>query len=245
MHLSIFIFILFLLNYANKIAAICPVVYAHIAHYLHIYYTAGMKIYFTCSTAEFNKYKSTYFAIRQYLIEQGHTLTRDWLPHTEKNIIIGNIDTRNIKEIYRSCMTAIKEADMVIIDDTVSNFSTGHQITIALQEKKPTLVLWQGQKHRQFKKMFIHGIDSELLEIAEYNTNSLTNIISDFIQKYDSILERNRFHLVLNNLERNYLDWAQYTKNRSRTKIIKDALKQMIEEDMEYSMYISEQHKRM
>ena len=92
--------------------------------------------------------------------------------------------------------------------------------------------------------MFIHGIDSELLEIAEYNTNSLTNIISDFIQKYDSILERNRFHLVLNKLERNYLDWAQYTKNRSRTKIIKDALKQMIEEDMEYSMYISEQHKK-
>ena len=110
-----------------------------------------MKIYFTCSTAEFFKYRNSYFKIRNHIISLGHTLTRDWLPHTEEALKQGRIDmTRSIKQIYQDCIKAIKEADLVIIEDTVSNFSTGHQITVALQSKKPTLVLWQGVKHRQF-----------------------------------------------------------------------------------------------
>jgi len=198
-----------------------------------------MKVYFTCSTAEFFKYRDSYFQIRNYLIENGYTLTRDWLPHTEEALKQGRTDiNRNIKQIYQDCIRSIKEADLVIIEDTVSNFSTGHQITVALQHQKPTLVIWQGRKHRQFKQMFIHGIDSDYLQVSEYSPNKLLEIIQIFITKYESITERNRFHLVLNSLERNYLDWAQYTKNRSRTKVIREALRWEIEKDEEYLKYL-------
>lgn len=147
--------------------------------------------------------------------------------------------TRNIKQIYQDCIKSIKEADLVIIEDTISNFSTGHQITVALQSRKPTLVLWQGEKHRQFKQMFIHGIDSDILQVSEYSNKNLYEIIQGFINKYEDALERNRFHLVLNNVERSYLDWAQFTKNKSRTKIIRESLRKLIEGDAEYSNYLS------
>jgi len=198
-----------------------------------------MRVYFTCSTAEFSKYRDTYFAIRNYLIAQGHTLTRDWLPHTEERLQAGNTDIRDIKQIYRACIQAIKEADLVIIEDTVSNFSTGHQITVALQNKKPTLVLWQGKKYRQFKQMFIHGIDSDILQVSEYSPESLLETIVVFIAKYENVSERNRFHLVLNNTERNYLDWAQFTKNKSRTNLIREAMRKVIDADAEYTGYLS------
>lgn len=197
-----------------------------------------MKIYFTASTAEFKKYRDDYFYIRNFLVKNEHILTRDYLPETEQKILAGEKDITDIKKIYKACITAIKEADLVIIEDTVSNFSTGHQITIALQLKKPTLVLWQGQKYRTFKQMFIHGIDSDVLEIAEYTKNNLEEIIQEFITKYENISEKNRFHLVLSNPERMYLDWVQFTKGQSRTKVIRDSLRSVMNSDKEYSNYL-------
>lgn len=197
-----------------------------------------MKIYFTCSTAEFYTYRDSYYAIRNFLIKKEHVLTRDWLPRTERRLELQDTDVTDIKEIYQACLKAIKEADLVIIEDTVSNFSTGHQITLSLQYKKPTLVLWQGKKHRQFNQMFIHGIESDLLEIAEYNKDNLFEIIEVFINKYENITEKNRFHLVLNNMERQYLDWAQYVKGKSRTKVLREALREVIDRDQEYREYI-------
>ena len=197
-----------------------------------------MKIYFTCSTAEFAKYRNDYYSIRNYLISQGHLLTRDWLPHTEERIKAGAKDVTDIKQIYKDCIKALKEADLVIIEDTVSNFSTGHQITVALQCRKPTLVLWQGSKHRQFKQMFIHGIDSDILQISEYDRSGVNAIIQGFINKYENVYEKNRFHLVLTGVERQYLDWAQYVKDESRTKVIRDALRKVLEADEDYSSYL-------
>lgn len=198
-----------------------------------------MKIYFTCSTADFFKYEKDYFKIRDFIINQGHVLTRDWLPHTADKLHHHDIFIRDVKQIYRECVEAIKNADLVIIEDTVSNFSTGHQITLALQNRKPTLVLWQGKKHRHFNQMFIHGIDSNILQISEYAPDNLTEIIKVFLEKYEDCNEKNRFHLVLNNLERRYLDWAQFSKNKSRTQIIRDALRQAIDEDSDYTKYLA------
>jgi hypothetical protein len=196
-----------------------------------------MKIYFSCSTAELTRYRDAYNAIRDYLV-QGHVLTRDWLPETEQYVQSGNRELENIKKIYTACVDAIREADLIIIEDTVSNFSTGHQITLALQMRKPTLVLWQGKKHRHFNQMFIHGIESDLLQVAEYDQYNLTDIIQTFINTYDDKPEKNRFHLVLSGRERRYLDWAQFAGNKSRTKVIREALKQTIEEDTEYQNYL-------
>ncbi|MBD3329012.1 hypothetical protein GF357_00790 [Candidatus Dojkabacteria bacterium] len=199
-----------------------------------------MKIYFTASTAKFNQFKSTYFKIRKILIDQGHVLTRDWLPHTEKLIETKKHKLRNIKNIYKACIKSIREADAVIIEDTVSNFSTGHQITKALQMKKPTLVLWQKTKNRQFNQMFIHGLESNLLEIVEYNTGNLEETILIFLRKFRNIAKKNRFHLVLDNLERSYIDWAQHNYGKSRTQVIRDSIRKALDEDEEYKKYLTQ-----
>lgn len=164
---------------------------------------------------------------------------RDWLPLAEERIRNKQHDMADIKEIYRYNITALRESELVIVEDTVSNFSTGHQITMALQYRKPTLVLWRGEKHKQFKQMFIHGIESDLLEVSEYTDETIERVIKVFVQKYQDVDERNRFHLVLNSTERQYIDWAQHSQNKSRTKIIREALKSMIEEDKKYEEYLS------
>ena len=197
-----------------------------------------MRVYFTCSTIEFTKRRENYWTTRNYLVGSGHVLTRDWLAEAEVRLQSGQTDLADVKEIYKACVQAIREAELVIIDDTVSNFSTGHQITLALQLRKPTLVLWEGGKSHQFKRMFIHGIESDILELATYTRDTLKNSIETFISKYEASSERNRFHLVLNGMERNYLDWAQYIKGKSRTKVIREALHTTINDDTDYEAYL-------
>lgn len=201
-----------------------------------------MKVYFSCSTAELANHSADYHAIRDYLADNGHILTRDWLEETERHAQAGNRELPNIKKIYKACVEAIREAELVIIEDTVSNFSTGHQITLALQMRKPTLVLWQGKKHRHFNQMFIHGIESDLLQVAEYAKENLEDTLQTFINTYEDKPAKNRFHLVLSGRERRYLDWAQFVKNNSRTNVIRSALKQAIDNDTDYQTYL--QHKQ-
>lgn len=212
-------------------------------HILHIFGTLkynnrNMKLYFTASSAEFKKYEKVYFSIRNYLVKEGHLLTRDWLPETKDRIDKKWPIVPDIKEVYKKCIQAIYDADIVIIEDTVSNFSTGHQITIALREQKPTLVLWHGKKHQHFNNMFINGIESEYLEVATYTDKNYKEIISQFISKHENYKEKNRFHLVLNKNERNYLDWAQFKNNQSRTQIIRNAIKNEMEKDENYNKYL-------
>lgn len=197
-----------------------------------------MKIYFTCSTAEFSHYQNQYFAIRDFLVAEQHVLTRDWMMRAVNRIKEGAAEIKDIKQIYRDCIKAIEEADAVIIEDTVSNFSTGHQITVALQRQKPTLVLWSRPKHRHFNQTFIQGIDSEYLEVAEYTPENYQEIIHKFLKKYEQVKLRNRFHLVLSDIERKYLDWLQFNRHESRTKSIRKLIRSALDEDLDYQKYL-------
>lgn len=199
-----------------------------------------MKVYFTSSTAELFKYRDNYYAIRNWLVDNGHVITRDWLPRVEQQMQQGEREL-DIKKIYEGCVEAIRKADLIIVEDTVSNFSTGHQITLALRYRKPTLVLWQGKKHHPFKQMLIHGIDSDILQVSEYTQRELPDILQVFVNKYENGTDKSRFHLILNGAERKYLDWAQFVKGQSRTQVIRGALRQSMSNDTEYETYLLHQ----
>lgn len=202
-----------------------------------------MKVYFTSSTAQLFAYRDSYYAIRNWLIDNGHVITRDWLPRVEKQMQQGEQEL-DIKKIYKGCVDAIRKADLIIVEDTVSNFSTGHQITLALRYRKPTLVLWQGRKHHAFKQMLIHGIDSDILQVSEYTQKELPDILQVFVNRYEDGTDKSRFHLTLNGAERKYLDWAQFVKAQSRTQLIRDALQQAMNNDAEYEAYLLHQGTR-
>ena len=86
--------------------------------------------------------------------------------------------------------------------------------------------------------MFIHGIDSPILEIVEYNLNNLEEILQIFLKKYQNVNETNRFNLALSGYERQYLDWVHFNTGKSRTQVIKQALKKMMDEDEGYVGYL-------
>lgn len=198
-----------------------------------------MRIFFTCTTAEFLAYKKYYYAIRKYIINEKHILTRDWLLNIKLNPKSLEDKKNGSEKIYNLTMKAADQAEAIIVEDTISNFSTGHIITFALQRKKPVLVLYlKNAKTKYFAKNLLYGINSEYLQISEYSLDNYKKIIRSFLKKYKDANNKNRFHLVLDNVERNYLDWAQYNKNKSRTEIIREAIRNSIKNDKGFQKYL-------
>lgn len=197
-----------------------------------------MKIYFTASTSKFSLYKDQYFGIREFLIKQGHTLTRDWLPRADRRISRGDEDIYDMKEIYQECMKGIREAELVIVEDTASNFSTGHQITMALQWNKPTLVLWSKPKHDHFRSTFIEGLESEYLNTSSYEEDKFADPISTFINKYSRGTGKHRFHLVISEQEKAYLEWKKFQTGKSVTQLIRDTINEKQKLDEGYRHYL-------
>lgn len=196
-----------------------------------------MKIFLTSTTAEFLKYKKNYFKVRQVLIDEGHILTRDWIPHAEKRISQG-VKYQNPQDFFPKVMQALDEAEAIVVEDTVSNFSTGFAITYAIQRRKPILVLWFKEKNKHFKDTFLHGITDNYLEIKTYTLKNIDEILKSFLKKYENSKEKNRFHLVIDGVERKYLDWIHFNKNLSRTEIIRKAIRGELENDQEYQNYL-------
>lgn len=198
-----------------------------------------MKIFFSTTTSQFDKFKHLYYMIRGFLVKEGHILTRDWLQlirDREEGIEIPKL---NAKERYHYVVSALTNTKILIIEDTVSSFSNGHLITLALVKKIPVLVLWHEKlKKKKFKTNFIEGIESDYLEIHKYNEKNYKDIIRGFIKKYTKTGEKNRFHLVLDGIEREYLDWAQYNYKKSRTEVIRGSIRKTIDKDEEYQRYL-------
>jgi len=199
-----------------------------------------MKVFFTCTTTKFKQYKNNYRAIRNFLVKEGHIITRDWIQKVHLNSKEFEDEENGSVKIYKLTRKALDEADILIVEDTVESFSNGHLITVALQRRIPVLVLWHTSKKRYFSKSLIQGMEDPLLQISKYTMANYKNIIRAFLNKYANANEKHHFHLVINEAERRFVDWACFNKNRSRTEVIREALRKMMESDKKYLQYLQD-----
>ncbi|HOU76281.1 MAG TPA: hypothetical protein PK957_04140 [Candidatus Dojkabacteria bacterium] len=140
-------------------------------------------------------------------------------------------------------MSAVESADLLIFEATVPSFSTGHLLTLAIQNKKPSLFLWLESSDWAKRKGFIYSIESEYIDILPYNQKNYKNIISGFINKYSDYNDSCRFNLFLNKAERQYLDWKSYMTLKTRSELIRRMIRENLKSDFEYTEYLQRDKK--
>lgn len=196
-----------------------------------------MKIFFTCSARDIDKYQDYYRQIRDSIRSLGHTLTKDWI---DQSIEIAETDEKHIPSstLYQNFMSAILASELVVCDATVRSMSIGHQITFALQKKKPVLLLQSALNKQNPEELFINGAKSPLLVIKIYHDKKeIPTIIKRFIQRFESS-SKTRFNLVINKAMDSYIEWAAFHYKRSKTEIIQDAINEKMEKDQYYEQYL-------
>lgn len=198
-----------------------------------------MKIHFACSTAKFVKYQNNYFTICKEIKELGHTITRDWIEEgveffKQKRTDIDRAD------IYKKTIESILASDMLVVEGTVSSFSVGHQITVAINKNKPVLFLTYEKKDEKtyFGNNFIDGIKTPLITNRSYNFNNLKEVLEDFFNKNKKGATI-KFNIVLTKDIDNYLDWASFSYKKNKSEYIREIIEKHIEEnDKKYQKYL-------
>jgi hypothetical protein len=199
-----------------------------------------MKIWFGTTTLRFEEYIEYYLAIRDYLIEKKHIVLFDWL---DEAITYRKKDPkapRNIKGIYQEVLSAINQADCSVIEYTVPNFSTSHQINYSLHKRKPTLVL-RLHKDNSYADSYIDAVESPFLKVIEYNLKNFKEILDEYFwQASKDENGKGRYNIVLDQQHKYYLDWASTKYQKSRSEIIRDSIETEIKKDQKYKQFMKQ-----
>ncbi|MFA6982242.1 MAG: hypothetical protein WC243_04460 [Patescibacteria group bacterium] len=197
-----------------------------------------MKVWFGCTTSQFEKYKANYFAIRDYLKELGCIVLFDWLEDADKFMREHPGEKRNIKNVYRQVVEAIDNADFSVIEYSVPNFSSSHQINYSILKKKPTLVLRLNKENEKFPDSYLEALDSPFLKVKSYTLSSFKEIVDEFVGYTKLESGPQRYNIVLDKQHKYYLDWASARYKKSRSLIIRQAIEEKIDQDDDYGRYI-------
>ena len=197
-----------------------------------------MKIFFGCTTSRWSEFRESYLAIRDYLRELGIEIMFDWLDEADKSYKT-NYKSRNIERIFKNVISAIDNSDAVIIEYTVPNFSSSHQINYALLKKKPVLVMRQLNDNPRFSNSYLEGLDSSLISVKNYSKENYKSIIKEFIGITKIENGPKRYNIVLNKKEKMYLDFASINYNKSRSEIIRELINAKINTDNKYKKFLN------
>lgn len=205
-----------------------------------------MKVHFTCSTNEFEKYFDLYELIRKTIKDLGHTLTRDWI-YEEREARRKGRKAYSV-DVYNKTLHAILDADVAVIEGTVPSFHIGHQVTIALQQKKPVLFLSLKPEKGKWPLIISPTQSSErlpLLYIKKYTRSSLKTILERFFYDFRKG-PTTRFNLILDHEIENYLNWATFIHKKTKSEIIRDLLRNEIKlKDKKYREHLKRQKKNI
>jgi hypothetical protein len=197
-----------------------------------------MKVWFGCTTHKWKLYRKQYFSIRNYLQKLDCIVLYDWIHEADDFIKKHKGEKRNIKYVYKQILEAINQADALVIEYTVPNFSSSHQINLGLLRRKPTLVLRLHKDNENFADSYLEAVDSQYLTVKEYTKTTYKDILKEFIGLSRIKRGQKRYNFVLDRKQKYYLDWAAHKYKKSRSRIVRETLNKRIKKDKKYRKYI-------
>lgn len=160
-----------------------------------------MKVFYTCSYYGKKKYQKWYDLVRNTIKE----FKVDLISPEEGNYqqVLGEEARRQISDPglvhYEAIKHGIHLAEVVIIEVSYEDIQLGHEITLALIEKKPVLVL---SINEDFSKKIHH----DYFIGAKYNAKNIKAIIQDFLAHARELTLSKRFNMFLYPSQIEYLE---------------------------------------
>lgn len=157
--------------------------------------------------------------------ENGGVLARDWVEPTFARNRAKTVEQINWEKVMRGNVDAISRADIVIVEATSYRFSQGYQVAVALQQKKPVLVL----SRQPLDELSISGITNKLLTLAEYhNQDELQKAVAGFIKQNTVTTKDLRFNFFIDRQIYNYLRSVSFETGKNKSEVIRDLINREI-----------------
>jgi hypothetical protein len=152
-------------------------------------------------------------------------LARNWLGAVQARIDRDNRendDKEDWEEWYKEIVDSIISAHVVIIETTLYAYMQGFYTAVAIQHKKPTLVLL---REYDIKKHPIFGIQSEYITVKIYeNLDDLEKIVNAFIKSIRLPAEELNLKMTLDHETSAYIGQLSKDTGHNASEVIKRIL---------------------
>ena len=152
-----------------------------------------MKVHFITSRGSLENDVSTLHSVTKYIKESGHALASDWIDAALDRLRTDKSEA-NWKSIYKTNLENIAETDVVVAEVSYENFGVGYQVAVAVQQKKPVLLL---RKESVGQDAFVTGVEDGWVQYREYNDQTLPTILAKFFSENDISTKDMRFNFFI------------------------------------------------
>ncbi len=157
----------------------------------------------------------------------GHTLARDWIEDAYNTNQKTGQTAGDWSHIYNESLGAIAGSDVIIADATYENFGVGYMIAVAVQQKKPVLLL---HKKDVDESAFAEGVVDDWVRSEKYDDDSIGSIVEKFLKDNDISTKDMRFNFFIDRPIYNYLRWAALKTGKTKAEILRELVQREIKE---------------
>jgi hypothetical protein len=182
-----------------------------------------MIIYFSASARSLKKDIKRYRRILTIARSLGHTFTNDWVETAWQQVARSGTYEGIIKGIVHSADLGLRSAEVVIAEVSgVSSFGVGYEVSRAMQERKPILLL---ATKEDSPNSYASGIENDLVTFKVYDSDlALEKHVEDFLKENTVKNKDLRFNFVLDRQIYNHLRQRSFSTGRTKAEIVRDLL---------------------
>src|SRR3989344_3642828 len=194
-----------------------------------------MDVYFLCEPSLSKNNHDVYKKEVSLMKSLGHIVTLDLSVEAILSRKVLGQAGRN-KDHLRIAENRIKISDLVVVDASCPSIRLADQISFAIENKIPVLVVYSSDLQKKIFPLFLGGKSCALL-IKRYTTESLDKTLIDGLKEMSRFI-KNRFNIVLSGHLSGYLDWISKEKKLSRGTYLRGLLEEKMLKDKEYKNFV-------
>lgn len=161
--------------------------------------------------------------------KRKHKVIDNWIEVTY-DIRVKNlqpVDSIDWSAIYKDNLENIAKADVIIAEGSYDTFGVGYQVAMAVQQKKPILLL----RHESVDSdSFAVGIVDSWVKREVYNEKTLESIIDKFLRENDISTKDMRFNFFIDRQIYNYLRWTSQKTGKTKAEILRELVTHEIDQ---------------
>lgn len=191
-----------------------------------------MKVHLITSRPTLEKDIAVLRDIVRLIKGEGHSLALEWIERAYERYYSGSpaqtATAVDWTKIYKENLEVIAQADVIIAETSYENFGVGYQVAVAVQQKKPVLLIRHATAD---KNAFATGVEDGWVKRAEYGETNLADILKKFLADNDIQAKDMRFNFFIDRPIYNYLRWAAYKTGKTKAEILRELVAREIDKN--------------
>lgn len=158
--------------------------------------------------------------------DSNHKVVDEWFEEAYDLLVKNKMARSDWTAVFKKRKEALAKADIIIVESTYENFAVGYQVAVAVQQKKPVLLL---RKQSADKNAFVTGVVDDWVQHAEYTEDTLQKVVLKFIADNDIQTKDMRFNFFIDRPIYNYLRWTAQKTGKTKAEVLRELVEQEIE----------------